>query len=68
MKIIDLNGCAIAVTDLDDAIRKAKEFKAYSHVPPNPMDSRLQLYWTDMYGKLSAFKDGLTQQQSNENS
>ncbi len=59
MKIIDLNGCAIEVTDLDGAIRKVKEFKGYSHVPPNPMDSRLLQYWTDMHEKLTVLREHL---------
>lgn len=31
MKVTDLNGCQIEVTDLDEAIRITAEYKEYRH-------------------------------------
>lgn len=53
MKITDLNGQEITVTDLNAAIAQAADFKDCRHDPPEPIaDSRQQTYWTDIYHKL----------------
>jgi len=58
MKITDLNGQEITVTDLKAAIVQAKMFKAYRHEPPEPIaDNRQQVYWTDIYNKLIALQN-----------
>lgn len=45
MKIKDLNGQEITVTDLNAAIAQARSFKEYRHNPPEPIaDSRQQAY------------------------
>jgi hypothetical protein len=62
MKITDLNGQKIKVTDLIAAIRQAETFKDYHHEPPRPkMDKRRQAYWTDIYNKLMNLKTQLNQ-------
>ena len=53
MKITDLNGQEITVTDLNAAIAQAADFKDCRHDSPEPVaDSRQQAYWTDIYKKL----------------
>lgn len=44
MKITDLNGCEITVTDLNKAIEQAENFKDLHHVPPVPYDNVRQEY------------------------
>jgi hypothetical protein len=58
MKITDLNGCEIEVTDLKEAIRIAKRNTGYSHENKSfsDFDKRQKAYWTDMYEKLKAIK------------
>ena len=62
MKVTDLNGCPIEVTDLDETIRTTAEYKKYEHVSEgfSEFDKRQKAYWTDMYGKLTAIKEQLT--------
>ena len=48
MKITDLNGFEITVTDLDKAIEQAELFKDMHHAPPVPYDKVRQKYWTDV--------------------
>lgn len=59
MQVTDLNGYAIEVTDLDEAIRKAAEYKGYRHKDVSflTFDKRQKAYWTDMYKKLTAVKN-----------
>lgn len=54
MKVTDLNGCIIEVTDLDEAIKVTKEYKEYQHQDQNDsdFDRRQKAYWTDMHQKL----------------
>lgn len=61
MKITDLHGCQIEVTDLGEAIRIAAEYKEYKHVNRSfsDFDKRQNAYWTDMYEKLTAIKKGI---------
>lgn len=54
MKIIDINGCAISVTDLEAAIKQANEFRQYN---TDDEDMKMlvlkqQAYWQDIYEKL----------------
>jgi len=64
MKITDLNGQEITVTDLKAAIAQAAAYKEYQHEPPVPIaDKRQQAYWTDIYNKLIQ----LQKQHSDEN-
>jgi hypothetical protein len=56
MKITDLNGFEITVTNLNRAIKQAKNFKDMHHIPPVPTDKQRQEYWKDAYEKLLALK------------
>ncbi|ANF50286.1 3-isopropylmalate dehydratase [Chryseobacterium glaciei] len=56
MKITDLNGFEIEITDLKEAIKQAKNFKDLHHVPPIPSDKEQQEYWKDLYEKLVTLK------------
>ncbi|MDL2141635.1 hypothetical protein QQY79_03810 [Flavobacterium tructae] len=61
MKITDLVGCTIEVTDLKKAIEMAREYKEYCHANGSfaKLDKRQKIYWTDIYEKLVAIKRGL---------
>ena len=61
MKIIDLNGFQIEVTDLDEAIRITADHKEYHHEDKSfsEFDKRKKVYWADMYEKLKAIKKRL---------
>ncbi|KQB43865.1 hypothetical protein RCH33_355 [Flavobacterium daejeonense] len=61
MEVIDLNGYAIEVTDLDEAIKITAEYKDYQHEGNDFSDfnERQKAYWMDMYEKLTAIKNGL---------
>ena len=58
MKIKDLNGCEIEVTDLREAIKIAKRNTGYSHEDKSfsDFDKRQNAYWTDILEKLTAIK------------
>lgn len=58
MRVTDLNGCKIEVTNLDGAIQITAEYKEYEHTSKefSELDKRLKRYWTDMYGKLLKLK------------
>jgi hypothetical protein len=58
MKIRDIKGSFIEVTDLDQAIKQAKDFKDMKHEDESfaEFDKKQQAYWTDMYNKLIALK------------
>ena len=60
MKITDLNGLEITVTDLDKAIQQAELFKDMHHVPPVPYDKVRQEYWNDIYKKLLELKSKIS--------
>ena len=64
MKITDLNGCQIKVTNLDEAIRITAEYKQYEHINDgfSELDKRLNNYWTDMYEKLIKLKSKQNEQ------
>ena len=59
MKITDINGCQIEVTDLKEAIKIARRYKEYRHEDSNfsEFDKRQKTYWSDMYEKLTAIKE-----------
>lgn len=46
MKVKDLNGCEIKVTNLDEAIRITAEYKEYEHINDgfSELDKRLNSY------------------------
>lgn len=64
MKITDINGCQIKVTNLDEAIRVTAEYKEYEHINDgfSDLDKRLNNYWTDMYEKLMKLKSKQNEQ------
>lgn len=61
IKITDLNGCPIEVTDLDEAIRITADYKEYKHEGKSfsDFDKRKNAYWTDIHEKLTAMKKQL---------
>ena len=62
MKITDINGCQIEVTDLKEAIKIARRYKEYRHEDSNfsEFDKRQKTYWSDMYEKLTVSKEQLS--------
>lgn len=64
MKITDLNGCQIKVTNLDEAIRITAEYKEYEHINDgfSDLDKRVNSYWTDMHEKLIKLKSKQNEQ------
>ena len=67
MKVTDLNGCSIEVTDLDEAIKISKLYTGYRHEDESfsEFNKRQNAYWTDMYNKLTAKKKRLEDKQKN---
>lgn len=59
MKVTDLNGYPIEVTDLKEAIRITKQYTQYRHEDKSytDFDKRQKAYLTDMYEKLTAIKE-----------
>jgi hypothetical protein len=51
MKIVDLNGKEIEVTDLPLAILQADDYRHYRHNNPE-FDQKQRKYWEDFYQKL----------------
>ncbi|WP_156308923.1 hypothetical protein [Sphingobacterium endophyticum] len=62
MKITDLNGCSIEVTNLKEAIEMARQYKKYRHEDKSfsEFDKRQKAYWEDMHEKLKAIKKQVT--------
>ncbi|MDV3709407.1 hypothetical protein CMT55_08750 [Elizabethkingia anophelis] len=58
MKVTDLNGCEIEITDLKEAIKIAKRNTGYSHEDKSfsDFDKRQKAYWVDIHEKLTAIK------------
>lgn len=58
MNVTDLNGNNIEVTDLDEAIQIAEDYKDYRHANKGfeKFDNRQGVYWTDLYEKLVNMK------------
>ncbi len=69
MKVTDLNGCLIEVTDLEEAIKLTAQYKEYEHENKSfsEFDKRQKAYWTDMYEKLMAIKTAQYGQPCKEN-
>lgn len=61
MKITDLHGCEIEVSDLKEAIKIAKRYTKYQHEDKSfsDFDKRQKAYWTDIHEKLTAIKERL---------
>lgn len=59
MKIIDLEGKEMIVTDLELAIMQADDYRHYRHTDPSfkLLDEGLQTYWEDVYQKLLILKN-----------
>ncbi|MDV4129827.1 hypothetical protein CMT25_06685 [Elizabethkingia anophelis] len=59
MKITDLNGCEIEITNLKEAIKIAKRNTGYSHEDKSfsEFDKRQKAYWTDIHEKLKAINE-----------
>lgn len=62
MKITDLNGCLIEITNLKEAIEIARQYKEYRHEDKSfsEFDKRQKAYWTDMHEKLEKAKETTT--------
>ena len=58
MKVTDLNGCEIEITNLKEAIKIAKRNTGYSHEDKSfsEFDKRQKAYWVDIHEKLTAIK------------
>lgn len=54
MKITDLNGKIIHITDLTKALAQADNFRKYKHIgnEKNSFDKERKKYWQDIYKKL----------------
>jgi len=52
MKIMDLDGKEIEVTDLPIALLQADDYRHYTVTHPTEMHIHLQKYWEDLYQKL----------------
>lgn len=59
MKITDLYGASIEVTDLNKAIEMTDYFKDAEHIPPVASDKERKAYWGDMHSKLLQLKKQL---------
>lgn len=62
MKITDLNGCLIEITNLKEAIEIARQYKEYRHEDKSfsEFDKRQKAYWVDMHEKLEKAKGKTT--------
>lgn len=58
MKITDIDGNILQVTDLDKAIQQAEVFKDFRHTDElyERLDETLRKYWSDIYEKLLKLK------------
>jgi hypothetical protein len=59
MKITDLDGQEIEVTDLALAILQADDYRHYRATNPSPMHLHLMDYWEDFYQKLLQLDAGI---------
>jgi len=68
VKVTDLNGYPIEVTDLNEAIRITKRYTQFRHEDKRytDFDERQNAYWTDMYEKLTAIKERVNNNQNLE--
>jgi len=60
MKIFDLDGKPITVTNLQEAIAQADLFKHFQHEDPEfkNQDKKLNMYWSDILDKLTKLRKG----------
>ena len=58
MKVIDVNGNEITITDSDKAIEQADSFRGFKHEDKSfeKLDEQQNLYWNDIYQKLLKLK------------
>jgi hypothetical protein len=56
MKIIDMNGKAIGVENLDLALMQADDYRHYRVSAPTAGDLDRYAYWEDIYQKLLKLK------------
>ncbi len=56
MKVTDLNGCPIKVTNLNEAIKITGQYMDFRHEDKSysDFDERNKAYWTDMHNKFSS--------------
>ncbi|MDB5153875.1 MAG: hypothetical protein JWR54_2626 [Mucilaginibacter sp.] len=52
IKVTDLDGKEIAVTDLPIALMQADDYRHYRVSEPSPYQLHLYDYWEDLYQKL----------------
>jgi len=64
MKIRDINGKWIEITDLEKAIEQTGWYKEYQHIPPVESDKERQKYWSDLHEKLVKLKEQQNEQSS----
>lgn len=59
MKIIDLYGETLEVTDLAQALAQANEFRRYRYTNNSrgEFEEERHIYWEDIYTKLKEFED-----------
>lgn len=59
MKITDINGKEITVTDLNSALKQAKEFVNLQHTDERfkKLDEQQKAYWQDIVNKLEALQN-----------
>lgn len=58
MKVTDMNGFTIEVTDLDTAIAQSAQYVEFHQgvTGLTPFEQKMFRYWTDMHGKLTAIR------------
>jgi hypothetical protein len=63
MKIKDLYGLDITITDLERAIGESEMFSGFGHIDPSPeqsaSDNERKEYWTDLHEKLLQLQSNL---------
>ncbi len=57
MKIIDLNGHEMEITDLQLALMQADDYRHYRTSQPNELCRKRQAYWEDIYQKLVKLRE-----------
>lgn len=56
MKIKDIKGEIIQITDLEKALQQADDFRKYNSNSENFFDKERKIYWQDIYNKLKKLK------------
>ena len=59
IQVTDLSGSPIEITNIKEAIKIARQYKAYRHEDKSfsEFDKRQKAYWTDIHEKLTAIKN-----------